>query len=407
MTVTPVSRKLLVLGGGILLGAACFFLGRLSVERSAPTAVSTGSKAPDHSALAAGSGTVSGTALVPATRENRMVPSTKSSSAWDEKQWSQVTDQPGSPARNAAMAALLEKLAAVDPDRAMALAQGEDNLKLRESLVQASLRGWARLSATNAANWALALPDSDARDHALSSVFAGAVAANPELAVQLSRHLIEQNPDEALTCGSRLIDALSNAGSFETAARFAASGDQQTRSFWLPSAYSKWAEFQPEQAARAASDIKDPALRNEALHGIVGGWADADPVALVEFVTKLPPETDRGSILSQSLQYWVKHDAEAASLWINENEPGPEMNQGIAAVAAMESLKPEVAIGWAESVTEPKLRSETLVIVLRNWMTADLPAARSYFEKTKDLLPDDRQQIADCLAVIGGQKAGQ
>jgi hypothetical protein len=56
-------------------------------------------------------------------------------------------------------------------------------------------------------------------------------------------------------------------------------------------------------------------------------------------------------------------------------------------------------------VTDPKLRSETLAGVLRNWMTTDLPAARRYFESMKDLLPEDRQQITESLTALSGQPA--
>ncbi len=315
--------------------------------------------------------------------------------------------KPGTPTRNATLANLLEKLAAVDPTRAMTVAQAEGNLKLREALVQASLRGWARSSPTNAASWALALPDSNDRERALSTVFTGAVAANPDGAVALGLSLIRNNPDEARGYGSSLINALCDAGDFETAAHMAAAGDEETRSGWMAGAYSRWAEFQPAQASQAAAAIEDPDVRNQALHGIVGGWAEADPAALVQFVMQLPSDAERGSLLSQSLERWVKHDPEAASQWINSHETGPDTDQGAAAVATMDSLKPDLAISWAVSVVNPKLRSETLVTVLRNWVTVDLPAAERYFQTTKDLLPEDRQEITGVIATLKGQSASQ
>ena len=390
-----------LLGSALLLGAAGFFAGRLSSRLSVPG--SNSHTATSATAPATGVGNSIGAA---AARTNSNPPDSsadKSSGGWDEKQWNQLLARPGTPARNAALAAMLEKLAAVDPERAMALARAEENLKLRDSLTQASLRGWARLSPTNAAAWALTQPDANARETALSSVFAGLAAADPAQAASLGKMLMQQHPDEAIGYGSRLVDALCDAGNFETAAQMAAGGNQEQRARWLSGAYSRWAEFQPEQAAAAAAAISDPDLRNQALHGIVGGWAEADPMALVQFVTKLPPETDRSSILSQALQYWVKHDAQAASQWINGHEPGPEMDEGVAAVATMESVKPEVAVGWADSIVNANLRSETLAMVLRAWMTRDLPAARQYFESTGDLMPDDRQQIAEALTTLSGQ----
>ena len=141
--------------------------------------------------------------------------------------------------------------------------------------------------------------------------------------------------------------------------------------------------IQPAQASQAAAAIEDPDVRNQALHGIVGGWAEADPAALVQFVMQLPSDAERGSLLSQSLERWVKHDPEAASQWINSHETGPDTDQGAAAVATMDSLKPDLAISWAVSVVNPKLRSETLVTVLRNWVTVDLPAANGISKRPR------------------------
>src|ERR1017187_9036854 len=267
----------LALGGALLFGAAGFFAGRLSVRPTGPRLDSKTANAAVKPAT-----NISKTIDVAANGPNTASQAKPASkiSGWDEKEWGRLMGKSGTPARNAALADMLEKLAALDPDRAMDLAQAEGNLKLRESLPQAALHGWGRAAPADAADWALSLPSSIARENALSSVFAGAIATDPEEAVRLGRELIEQEPDEAVSYGSRLVDALCSAGNFETAVSMASGGDKEQRSFWLAGAYSKWAEFQPDQAAAAAAGITDPELRNEALHGIVGGWAEADPAAL-------------------------------------------------------------------------------------------------------------------------------
>jgi hypothetical protein len=395
----------LAISSALLFGVAGFFAGRFSVP-PADSRVRPGAT-DDSVSSAANRRASTGAAASPVPNETGAGLTLKTPAGWDEKQWQQLVSQPGSPARNAALAAMLEQLAAADPDRAMKMAQGEGNLKLREDLVQASLHGWARTSPTNAANWALALSDSNARERALSTVFAGAVAANPDAAVQLGKQLFQQNPTEAAGYGSSLITALCEAGHFETAIKMAGDGDPATRSGWMAGAWSKWAEFQPDQAAAAAAAITDPELRDQALHGIIGGWAEADPAALVQFMTQLPPDGEKNSMISQALQRWAKVDPQAASEWMNGADTGPELDEGVAAVASMDSLKPDVAIGWAESVIDPKLRSETLVTVLRNWVTVDLPAAENYFNTTKDLLPEDRQELAGVIATLKGQSTAQ
>ena len=128
----------------------------------------------------------------------------------------------------------------------------------------------------------------------------------------------------------------------------------------------------------------------------------ADPSSLIQYVTALPTMTEKPAMISQALQRWVKIDPIAASEWINNKESSPEMDSGIASVATMESLKPDVAVSWAVSIVSPKIRSETLVSVLRSWATTDLTAARIFFEKNQDLLPDDRTEIAGVISTLSG-----
>ena len=377
------------------LCAACFYAGRLSVtagHKSATpeTSPATMASVSDHQPLPA-----------PSAEPVRAGPSNTASftNRWDEARWQQLISQPGTAARNAALAALLEALATTDPQRAIALAQAEGNLNLREELLHAALRGWGRTGAGDAAAWALSLGDPSERSAAMAAVFAGAVATNPDEAMRVGRDICRDNPGEAVVTGSLLIDAFCDNGNFAAAVQLAADGEGTAqRSIWMAEAYSRWATLQPQQAAEAASVITDPALRNEALHGVVGGWAGSDPAGLTQFLTQLPAGGDRASMLGQALQSWARLDPEAAANWINTREASPDYDEGVAAVAGSSFVKTDVALGWAESIGDATLRSETLANVLHNWVLEDLPAAKQYFDTTKDLLPEDRQQISEIIA---------
>ena len=398
-------HRLAALSGGILFGISCFFLGRFSVPPKRLPVNLSAIPATAVSTTPAHANEAQKIRVPAATETNLQMGQTANDSS--ENKWSDLLSLPGSPARNSQLAAWLEKLAATDPDRAMALAAAESNLKLREQLTQAALHGWARTSPSNAVQWALSLPNAAKRETALSTAFAGMVAADPDTAMRLGSQIVAQNPDDAVGYGSRLIDALIDNGNFQKAAQWASSGDAQTQSSWMAEAYSRWAEFQPEQAAQAASGISDPAERNLALHGIIGGWAQADPAALVQFMTDLPANADRASLLSQSLERWAREDPASAAQWISDNQANPAMDQGIAVVATLDSVPPNVAVTWAEGIANPQLRSETVATVLRNWLTADKSTAENYFAATKNLLPDDRQQIAELIAARSGQTVSQ
>ena len=407
MTVSSPTRRqqrALVLGGIVFLGAACFWAGRLSVH---PVVSRLPDDGPGPSAVV---DVPSGAPIATAIAGVQTNGTGNAAAGWDETQWRKLLSQPGTVTRNAALAAMLEKLAAQDPDRAMALARAEGNLKLRDNLVQAALHGWARLSPTNAADWALALTDPSAREAALTSVFAGALAVDPDAAVRLCNRVCGQDPGGAAGYGSRLIDALCEAGNFDAAARLAGQGDSTTqRSIFMAEAYSKWAELQPDQAAAAAGAIADADARNEALYGVVGGWAVVDPAGLANFLSQQPSGGDRGLMLGQALQSWVGQDPVAAANWINENTAafGPDLDKGVESVATLNTIKPGLAVDWAESIDDDSLRSEALADILHNWALSDLSAARKYFESTGDLQPADRQKIAEIIGSISGQTAGQ
>ncbi len=378
----------------LLLCAVCFYAGRLSVTsgykpappETPPAALPLVS---DHQL-----------ATTPSAEPVRAVPSNTASftNRWDEAQWRQLLSQPGTAARNAALAALLEALATTDPQRAIALAQAEGNLNLRADLLHAALRGWGRTGAEDAAGWALDLDDPSERNAALAAVFAGAVA-NPDEAMRVGRDICRDNPGEAAVTGGLLIDAFCNNGNFAAAVQLAADGEGTVqRSIWMAEAYSRWATLQPQQAAEAASAITDPAVREEALHGVVGGWAGSDPAGLTQFLTQLPPGGDRASMLGQALQSWARLDPTTVANWINTHEALPDYDEGVAAVAGAGFIKTDVALGWAESIHDATLRSETLADVLHNWVIEDLSAAKHYFDETKNLLPEDRKKIAEIIA---------
>ena len=373
-----------------------FCAGRMSLPRE-PLNQASVRPTPDVTAAVPGKPAESNPEIE-SPRSNSPFVSSTIASRWDDSLWQELISQPGTVARNQRLAALLESLAATDPARALSLAQQESNLKLREELVHASLRGWGSTAAGDAADWAFAHIDDSARDSAIAAVFNGA-AARPESALQAAKKICADHPGEATGYGNSAIDALCDAGNFSTALQLiAGSADDVQRSIWSAEAYSRWAALQPDQAAQAAITLTDPTARAEALQGVVGGWAQTDPAALTHFLAELPAEGDRGSMMGQALQSWVLRDPKAAVAWINDHEASPDYDEGIAAVASVNVVKPNQALTWAEAISDPRLRSETVAEVLHGWALEDLAAAKQYFANTTNLLPEDRQRIGEIIA---------
>ncbi len=312
--------------------------------------------------------------------------------------WARWSNAPRTPATERQMAASLEELAVRDPQRAMSLALSEGNIRLRQSLRHAVLRGWASAAPDAAAAWALALPDGE-RQISLEAVFSGA-ARHPEDALRLGQRLCAQDPESAGDYGQFLITALTEAGAYESAARFAATDASAHHSAWLNAAFFQWATHQPQQALSAFGAISDPAARNSAFQGMVLGWAMANPATLATYAMQMAPGEDRAQALGQALPQWVGRDTVLASEWINQLEPSPDLDAGVAAVATLPNLVskcPEIAVGWAESIAEPVLRANTLRAVAQQWARQDAEALRQFLSATTNLRAADRTALLDGL----------
>ena len=317
--------------------------------------------------------------------------------------WTQLIATALTPASEQERTEFLAELAAHDPRLAMQLALGENNQRLRLLLRQTVLRAWATQAPEDAAAWAMILPDGD-RQVAIESVLAGA-ANQPENAIRLVRQLSALDPERASDYGQFLITGLTANGAYAEAADFAATETSGTRAAWLHTAYFQWATHQPENARAAFERLSDPVVRTAAFPGFVSGWGVADPAALAAYAIQLPPGDDRAQALGQALPQWVAHDTVRASEWMNQLEPHSDLDSGVASVATLSSLvneRPDIAIGWAENIAEPVLRSNTLWLLAQQWAQHDPAALRRYLTTTPNLTENDRAALQNGISALPG-----
>lgn len=304
-----------------------------------------------------------------------------------------------SPSRESSRRDDLAALARRDPAAALARALAEPNRGRRERFLKTALRAWAENAPADAAHWALARPAGE-REAALASVIAGA-AAQPDEAVFLVRQLCDAEPALALERGSALIAALGERESFAEAAKFAAAGAPAQRDAWTGAAYARWAENEPKAAADSALALADPAQRDAALRAAITGWAPNEPASLADFAVKLPAGETRLYALGESMRQWIDADPVAAAAWIDRFEPSAELDNAVAAIAQQPYLaerRPDVALSWAESITDRGVRAATLGQLVQAWAQRDPAAARRYIETSRDLRAEDR---TDLLNVLG------
>ncbi len=306
-----------------------------------------------------------------------------------------MSAEPAADARTAGLIALLEEWVADDPLRALTFARAESDPQLRGRFLFAVLCACAKSDPEAAAGQARALPEAD-RTNAVAAVLTG-VAHEPETAARLAGRLCRDDPALAREHGYALIAALAQTGEYRTAVRFAvaaeSAGEGEDRLKWIQAAFSHWARQEPEYAALASLQLPDAGTRFEALMAVIPHWVQTDPAGVASVMQELPEEVDRRNLMGETLRLWVKRDPVQAAGWLSRLDPNPDLDSGAAALASLPSLvagRPEVAIGWAESIIDPHLRSRTLAEILQQWASSDPAAARSYLAHSTMVLDEDR-----------------
>jgi hypothetical protein len=313
-----------------------------------------------------------------------------------EVSWARLIAQLHSPANDKATAAALETLAVSDPVRALALAGAERNRQRRSEWLRAALRGWASVAPDAAAAWIFKQSTVE-REEAEQAVMDGAVC-HPEAAVALADKLMREDPTYARSHANQLLRVLSEAGNYERGVEFASKLPEEIRTEMLGTAFQYWALAQPERAFAEAVKLPAGDTRSTALDAAISGWAQGDPSGLSEFALSIPAADDRAAVLQTALREWVLINPKAASQWIDQFDPKPELDAGAAAVALQPdvvSARPEIAASWAESITRPELRSSTLASVLREWAAKDTVAALNYARSSPALQSPDRMALID------------
>ena len=163
-----------------------------------------------------------------------------------------------------------------------------------------------------------------------------------------------------------------------------------------------WAQQKPAETATWLLGLPENIERNEALISVGRTWAETDPAAASAYAVQLPPGKLREQALNATLGAWVHQDIVAAANWMNQYGAAPEFNAAAAEIAR----SPAVAGGdfvagvkWAESITDPEQRLQTIAQVLAGWAQKNPAAVMEYAKNTTALSSDQRGELLDDLQI--------
>jgi hypothetical protein len=197
--------------------------------------------------------------------------------------------------------------------RAMDQPAGPD----RDARMLKTLRVWADEDLSAAAKWAHSQELID-RSEAIAAVLSVA-KSRQEAAELLVVQLSVANPEHADEYGALWIRTLAEFGAHERAAAFAATGPAQIATHWVTSAFTAWANVDPEAACIAAAELNSTALQRTAFEAATSAWARRDPQQLARYAVNFPAGSEQNFAIVAALRAWAQRDPNGTANWIQAN----------------------------------------------------------------------------------------
>lgn len=289
------------------------------------------------------------------------------------------------------------------PQRAIDWARTQVDATLRRRCLVAAIRAWGECAPNAAVDWALSQPD-DERQTDVEAALAGAVL-QPQQAVAIVRGLLRYyDPADHANAAPALVVALNNAGQFQTALDFINDSPADLRADWIRTTFQRWGASQPQDAIHALNSISDETLRNDAFRAAVTSWSTESPSSLADYAASLPDGDNRAFALTQLVDNWSLQDPAAFATWLNTSPPGMNLDQAIATMISKTdsaNYSPQVALQWAESISDTNLKYDSIKHVLAEWNQTDPSAAQTYVATISSLDDQQRQSLLRTLQTPG------
>jgi hypothetical protein len=168
----------------------------------------------------------------------------------------------------------------------------------------------------------------------------------------------------------------------------------RSRRALLGSLADELGETDPVAAAVRLSAIEDSEVLRTAVPEVAQEWARNDPYAAVEFVSKYQENTQLYSrAMAEVVEEWAERDPYGAGTYLNEQPASPELDRAVSEYSREAArVDPEAAMSFAVSVSNEKLRQETVRRVVREWQRSSPKAYASWVEQNPEFAPASRKK---------------
>lgn len=230
-----------------------------------------------------------------------------------------------------------------DPAAAMAAVTGLSNMALRLQLQHQVIGQWGGQDAGAAVNWALSQAPSAQRTQLMATALSAMAENEPRLAFDIGQSLSGQERAEVL---GRVL--------------------------------SRWAQDDPAAAARSATMISEPGVRNQAIFGIASAYASRDPQGALEWLSELDPAESAMAVSIVFHQLTQTDPVQAGSLLNRLSDEATRANAAATVASVWAQQDPRAAARWTESLIDDDMRRRATADLLHAWAMFDRDEALRY-----------------------------
>ncbi len=292
---------------------------------------------------------------------------------------------------------ILRTWAASDPRAAAdyltnnVLGSGGDDWMLRRTAGSLASE-WAKQDSDAALAWATGLPD-EVKGDAMNNIVEQLTSQDPLEAAKVAMGFEGEQRERSM----RTIADQWSRNEPEDAVKWAESLTIEGKTQAIEEAVENWVRKDTD-AAVAYMDNMDQGERDDIMKEVVEQWgrkgAESQPAA-ADWVAAQPEGKGKVDATGEIVGQWMRSDAEAASTWLGEQPEGDAKDRGISALLRDRSVRedPEVAVAWADSISNQEMRSEQVERSARSWLASDRAAALEYLEQSNSLSAEQKTEL--------------
>ncbi|MGE9295778.1 MAG: hypothetical protein ACQKBV_05775 [Puniceicoccales bacterium] len=316
----------------------------------------------------------------------------------------QLQQMPPSRERSQLLYEMLNRWGQIDPNRALAYANGIESMQDRSRAMGEVLEGWGARDPVSALAWldkSGAELGARAYGNYLENIMEGYAETNPSSAFRFAQNLPEDTQMARRTKHSVMrdvVDAMVSQNKIQEAIDLTVSmEDGRMRTETLEEIIDEWTEADPLAAKAFLESMADDPAFADMQRDFLRGWAESDPVAASEWLNTLDPEDPNMPHLATSLvERWTRYDINAAADWLNSVPQSPEMDRAVA-IFSMRAAQddPRTALeSWVPSISNEEMRDRMTRSIAPQFREQDPEGFEEYLTAS-DFTDEVKQELRE------------